>query len=319
MTSKILLITGATGFIGRNLVACLSERGDLYLRLLVRDVDKAKSLFGAKHNIQIIKGDLSNITSLISATNGVDEIIHLAGEVSSWGDKDIFISTNIEGTKSLLLAASKSDKPIKRIICTSSIAVYGCSDDNPVKESSILPKLSWPYANSKVEMEKIIERNNFISYVILRLGDVIGKDSVWVTNPIKLMRYRFLFLIRESKGQINFISIKDVIESIKTILNSDIVNTTYNVTAGTSVSFNEYFRDLALKNKLPIPISLPKQVVYFFTGLIEFVYRLLSLKNEATLHSLNYISCERHINIDKILKETNWTPKITYTSMIEQT
>ena len=150
-----LLITGAAGFIGSNLVHLLRrERSEWFIRAL-------DSLTYAGHagnlephlgdqSVELIVGDVANTADVNRAVEGVDAILHLAAE--SHVDRSIlgsaaFVQTNVVGTHRLLEAARKGGLPM---IIISTDEVYGdlgpkdpaFTEQHPIKPSS-------PYSASK--------------------------------------------------------------------------------------------------------------------------------------------------------------------------
>ncbi len=317
ITKRVILITGGTGFIGQYIIRHLKNINHYRIRILTRDEKKAEKIFYPCNNIEIVQGNLQNIDSLRKAVNGVDEVIHLAAEVSSWGDKSSYFNNNVLGTKNLYSAIKEMEKPVWRIISASSIAVYGCPDCKIITENTPVQKTGWPYADTKIEMENVIrEFKNFVPSIILRIGDVIGPESTWVKNPLKLLKLRLLFLINHSEGILNYIDIRDLVDLIEILLDSNINNTIYNVSSGEYTIFNDYFRDLAIQKRLPAPLSLPKKMVKFLIRTQELFCRIFNMRTESTLHTLNYISCARHISIGKVKAMTHWIPKIPYKTLL---
>ncbi|MEO6724199.1 MAG: NAD-dependent epimerase/dehydratase family protein, partial [Blastocatellia bacterium] len=114
-------VTGATGFIGGNLVRALLADGH-QVRALVRPSSDQRNVAGLP--IETVSGDLSNQSSLTEQIAGCDVVFHLAAHYSLWAkDRDAIYSANVTGTKNLL-AAARSLR-IKRFIHTSSVAAIG--------------------------------------------------------------------------------------------------------------------------------------------------------------------------------------------------
>ena len=112
-----ILITGATGFIGRHLASVLSKTYSV--RCLVRkssDITPLRDL-----NVDITYGDLLVRKSLGPALDGIDLVYHLAGEVYARRKQDYY-NGNVLATHNLLEACE--EKGTKRIIFLSSIGVY---------------------------------------------------------------------------------------------------------------------------------------------------------------------------------------------------
>ncbi len=124
--SRIIAITGATGFAGRQAAAALLARGHR-LKALVRQPDSA----GLDPAVELIRGDVSDPAALARLVEGADTAVHLAGALAA-ADRHGYFSVNEQGTKALLSAAAQAG--VKRFVHISSLAarephysLYGAS------------------------------------------------------------------------------------------------------------------------------------------------------------------------------------------------
>ena len=117
------LVTGANGLIGANLVRELIRAGN-QVRALVRPTSDMRSLQGL--DVEIIHGDVLDLDSLISATQGCDMVFHTAAIFSYWGDPVALENLAVQGTHNIIEAAHQSG--ISRVIITSSSVVFGSSN-----------------------------------------------------------------------------------------------------------------------------------------------------------------------------------------------
>jgi len=155
---SLFLITGGAGFIGSHLTAALLQRND-QVRVLDNFATGKRSnveLFGdAVRNgaLEVIEGDVRDADAVRHALKGVDYVLHLAAVVSvpqSMVDPQLTHAVNVDGLLNVLNAARHYD--VKRIVLSSSCAVYGDNDDLPLKETSQTKPLS-PYAATKLMSE----------------------------------------------------------------------------------------------------------------------------------------------------------------------
>ena len=103
---RSVLVTGATGFIGQQLVKCLLAE-HVSVRALVRDPAKASHLPSA---VELFQGDLTKAESLHGVCQGIDTVFHVAGLAHAWAEKsalaaDQHRAINLQGTEALLEAA----------------------------------------------------------------------------------------------------------------------------------------------------------------------------------------------------------------------
>ena len=101
----MILITGATGFIGQHLVARLIAQGERP-RCLVRDVDKAATILPAD-KVELVQGATTRPETLENAVRGIDTIVHAAFMTADrkQSEGNHYEETNVGGTSNLILAA----------------------------------------------------------------------------------------------------------------------------------------------------------------------------------------------------------------------
>lgn len=146
-------VTGASGFVGANLVRALLERG-WAVRALVRG--PAASLDGLA--IERVGGDLFS-PELSAAMRGCDAVFHVAAFYSLWRrDHREVMRVNVEGTRLVLGAARRAGVP--RVVHTSSVAAIGVKRDGPADEQyqSKPEDLVGVYKRSKYEAEREVAR-----------------------------------------------------------------------------------------------------------------------------------------------------------------
>ncbi len=143
------LVTGGAGFIGSHIVRSLLEQ-DAHVRVLDNfSTGKRENLQGLNGNLEVIEGDLRDASTLAEAVREVEVIFHEAAFISvpqSMEQPQDCFDVNITGTSLLFDAARKAG--VHRVVIASSAAVYGDSDEMPLKEQTPLRPLS-PYAVSK--------------------------------------------------------------------------------------------------------------------------------------------------------------------------
>ena len=114
------LVTGATGHIGNVLVKELVKRGEKVRALVLPDEDLTP-LNGL--DIEIVKGNILDKSSLVAAFKGVDYVFHLAGIISIMPGKDQLVhDVNVNGTANMVEAAKAAR--VKKFIHTSSIHAF---------------------------------------------------------------------------------------------------------------------------------------------------------------------------------------------------
>ena len=164
----MILVTGASGFVGGHVVHALRGR-DLPVRALVRNPGKAGKLvaWGA----ELAQGDMTDPDSLRRAVDGAETIVHLVAIRQGRGQE--FQRIMVDGTRDLLAVANEAH--VRRFVHMSAL---GTSEQT---------KNLVPYFRAKWETEQLV-RGAGIPYVIFRPSFVFGPDGGILPTFVKLAR-----------------------------------------------------------------------------------------------------------------------------------
>jgi nucleoside-diphosphate-sugar epimerase len=136
----IALVTGGSGYFGSSLIEKLLTAGWICKSLDINVPDNDGE------GVEFIKADIRDYSSVLNACKGVDVVFHNVAQVPLAKDKHLFESVNINGTINVLDSAIEAG--VKKIIYTSSSAVFGVPKTNPVDES-VLPNPMESYGHAK--------------------------------------------------------------------------------------------------------------------------------------------------------------------------
>jgi nucleoside-diphosphate-sugar epimerase len=146
-----VMLTGATGHVGANLLHCLLGRGER-VRVLVRPGSPREAIRGV--DVEVVEGDLRDVSALGPALVGCDRVYHCAAKVQTvqGGEAELF-AINVLGTRNLLTAAKNAHA--RRVVVTSSLGAVGHPEARPCNEQDPFnpfdPHL--PYEESKAWVE----------------------------------------------------------------------------------------------------------------------------------------------------------------------
>jgi len=174
----MILVTGASGFLGRHVVAALRERGH-QIRAMVRPAADTKALDW--QDVDVFRADLRGDCDLTAAFDDVDLLVHLAACVV--GDDSDHLASTVVGTERLLHAMARSHT--RRLILASTFSVYACSVRGTLDECSPLEGAAvyerGAYAIAKLWQERITRefaaRHNWL-LTILRPGIIWGAGNL---------------------------------------------------------------------------------------------------------------------------------------------
>jgi dTDP-glucose 4,6-dehydratase len=182
VNGRAALVTGAGGFIGGHLAACLVAEG-ARVRAFVRynsrgDIGTLGWLDPAVvAEMEIVAGDLRDVESVAQAVRGADTVFHLGAQIAipySYRNARDFFETNVLG--SLNVAQSALAANVQRVVHVSTSEVYGSAQTVPISERHPLEAQS-PYSASKIGADKLMEsfhRTYGLPVVIVRPFNTYG-------------------------------------------------------------------------------------------------------------------------------------------------
>jgi dihydroflavonol-4-reductase len=170
-----LLVTGATGFLGRSVVRELGAHGHTLISYIRPSSDPEPI---SKYVTRITKGDITDPLAVARAADGADAIVHMAADLSHWSiRRERIFRTNVYGTRIVAEAAKTAGVPF--LLHVSSVAAVGYSPDGtPVDERAVnnLIKLGLLYHESKrlAEDEAFDARRYGVKVATVNPGVIYG-------------------------------------------------------------------------------------------------------------------------------------------------
>lgn len=184
-------VTGASGFIGRRVLAALQARGHGLRALSHRSPPVAGPM-------ETVSGGLSDGAALDRLVAGADAVVHLAGIVAAPRRQD-FEAVNTAGTDRLAACAEAAGVP--RFLYVSSLAAR-------------VPELS-PYAASKAAAEACLARRPALAYDVLRPPAVYGPGDRQVLIILQLLKAGIALLAAPPSARVALIHVDDLAEAIR--------------------------------------------------------------------------------------------------------
>jgi nucleoside-diphosphate-sugar epimerase len=138
------LVTGGNGYFGRLLAQRVADRGEA---VRVLDID---TVGAGGPGVEVVRGDIRDVRAVREAVDGVDVVYHNVAQVPLAKDPHLLRSVNVDGTTLLLAAAG--DAGVAKVVHTSSSAVFGVPEANPVLPTTV-PKPQEAYGDAKLAAE----------------------------------------------------------------------------------------------------------------------------------------------------------------------
>jgi nucleoside-diphosphate-sugar epimerase len=305
----MVLVTGASGFLGGELVKQLVEKGES-VRIIKRADSEISHLDSIINKIEIVQADILDVPSLEIAFNGIEKIYHCAA-VIGYDDSvyDAMYKCNIEGTANVVNVALSKD--IKKLLHVSSIAAIGGKPNELITEDTKWENNQWTthYGITKMLAEREVWRGiqEGLESVIVNPGIILGasnnehKATTRVFKRIADKKMPFY-----SNGTNGFIDVADVVKITIQLMNSDIHSERFILISENS-SFKEYFERIAGQ----LNVEAPKKVLNKSLGnlfiLLDWLASKFNNRKRGLTKEILKVSLEKfEYSNEKIKKRLNY-------------
>lgn len=293
MSNKTVLLTGATGFLGKYIQSRLTMLGFKVITLGRTSCE--------------INCDLATETPKLPSN--IDFVVHAAGKAHSvpktQKEGEAFYEVNYKGTINLLDALKASNSPLKSVIFISSVAVYGQFEGSLIDEEFPLNARD-PYGKSKILAEQCIESFGLeqkVNTCILRLPLIAGHIAPGnLGSMIKAIKKGWYLSIGNANVKKSIVLAEDVAEIIPTLFEK---TGTYNLTDGYHPTFSELEISIASGLGKRKPIKIPQTLANLMAKTGDWVGK----KSPINTLKLKKIQSELTFSDSKSRAEIGWNPK----------
>lgn len=316
MTGKnLVLVSGANGHLGNNLVRLLIKEG-FHVRASVRSIQNKECFKDL--NCEVVQADITDKGSFVKALQGVHTFYAVGASFKLWAKdpkKEIY-DVNMNGTRNTIEAAAEAG--VKRIVYVSSIAALDYTH-LPAKESNgYNPDRRDMYYNSKNDGEKLafqLAEELGIELVSVMPGAMIGGEAFLPLN----VSYGVLKLIlnkqipMDTQITLNWVDVKDVAEGCYLAAQKGRSGERYilaNEKCMTITNTTRLAQKLYPELKIKVPGSVPKFVLYTIAGLMELSAKISGKPPVLTTKDIAMFSgLQQNFDISKARNELGFNPK----------
>jgi nucleoside-diphosphate-sugar epimerase len=315
------LVTGASGFVGSLLVRQLIKRGDR-VRALVRNPHTNRWLSPAA--AEICTGDLSDLTALTRACQGVELVFHTAALTTHWSTHAEYTKTNVEGARNLLEAMERAGAP--RLIHFSTHLVYGRC--NGVRTEADPTQITGDgYPDSKIAAEELIRREGArrgFAWTILRPTNIYGPhDHNWMPMVARNISRRRMRLFGTAQCNASLVYGDDVAEfALECSVHPAARGEIFNVANAEQVSWEKFFQTFAAQLGATFPsMRIPYWLIHPTAGILEQVWRIARVAGPppVTRFGVELLASDWRCSARKAEERLGFVAKTGYQQGIETT
>lgn len=308
-----VLITGATGLLGGHLIKELQRRNE-QIRALVLPVENADKL--TAQGVEVVRGDITDASTLGPAVKNVDLIFHLAGMMGVWRPLADYRLVNVNGSENLYKAAQAAG--VRRYVHTSSHTVYGLGHGRFMTENDPLKPDPDPYPLTKAEGDRLMRRlmlKSEVETVIVRPGTFFGpEDRLHFGRMAQKVKDGKGLIVGRGDNALPFCYVTDVVQGfLLAAYHENAPGNVYNITNDQPLTQQEMFDTIAdaVGGKRPT-LHLPYLPIYYGSIVAERIVAPLTRSKPVVtqLGAMMFGSDNRH-SVEKARKELGFEPEVS--------
>jgi len=310
MTTTVL-VTGATGFLGKQVLNTLTQDSSLQLIAACRSPQKLPPSFRG----EVRQGDLRDANYRQSLVQGVDVLCHIGTWAAMWGHKNEEKSHFYAPCIDLIEQAQKHG--VQRFIMTSTIAIADKKHAPPLKDNSATVKTGyWPHLDALIDVDAYMRAHasRGMQMVTLRLGHFVGAGNTLGLVPVLVPRLktRLVPWLAGGRKRMPLITAEDLGEAyLKTVVANNLKPyESFNICGAEFPTSREVLEHIHQQTGLPLPwFSVPYWLGYAFGASMESLYPLLPGKAPFLTRSIVHLAEEWLADTRYAQQKLGFTPQ----------
>jgi uncharacterized protein (TIGR01777 family) len=293
------LITGASGFLGQNIVNSLSS-----FKVLSRTPERARAVLG--HETDVTPWNPSQEIAPVTAFDGVDTVIHLAGEnvgVGRWTEKKKrrIRDSRVLGTRNLIAGMARSPHRPRTLISASAIGIYGDQGDDSITEHGSRGSSFLSNVCADWEREASLAADLGVRTVFLRFGILLGNEGGALPRMVTPFKWFVGGRLGSGHQYMSWIHISDAVRAVLWAASHGSVRGPINVVAPSASTNREFTSALAGALNRPALFPVPGFALRLVAG--EFAGELLASHRVAPQVLLDRGFTWQHPSLDGALND----------------
>lgn len=278
-TQQRVLVTGASGFVGRSIISAMSRRDDLVVVAGCRRPERLPAEFRGEVRV----GDLRDSAYRASVVQGVDVVCHAGTWSSLWGhrkqEQAYFLEPGIDLVEQSIRAG------VGRFLLTGTMVTSPPPGDTPLSDFAPVRKTGfWPHLDALIALDEFMRREQHrgTKMVHLRLGHFVGPGNTLGLVPalVPRLQTRLVPWINHGRARLALVGEDDIAQAFVLAATSNDIDSyeAFNITGPESPTSREVFELIADEAGLALPwFSVPRSAAYAFGWLMEKVHQFLPL------------------------------------------
>lgn len=311
-----VLVTGANGFIGSELVRLLLEQGHQVRCLIHRSKGRLKDL-----DVHLVQGSVTDTVGLPAAVEGVEAVWHLAGSgrAGDWGTRKWFFEQNADGTRNLLDAAVSAG--VRRFVQVSSLAVHRFTGHLDADEETPADQKKYAYGASKLAAERYVKKaggGNLIEAVIVRPAVVVfgPEDTTAFIHMAPMLEKGRWTHVKGGKTFLCYTYVSNLVDGLLLAgTHEKAAGETFNITDDMQIRWKEFIgavvhafdvRERAMS--FPVPVARAAGIT------LEAVFKLFRTRKPPPItdYRTALVSKNFHFSCGKAKRVLGYRPRVSF-------
>lgn len=263
--SKVAVVAGGTGLIGRWLIPLLVSDG-YRVKLLTRNQSKVQS---SGSNVDVVEWSGKPDERLVSLLENTTAVINLAGYniATLWTkqNRKKIVESRILPTRALAQAVNSCKNPPKVFVQASAVGIYSYNSSSFLTENSAVGNGFLPALVNDWENEALACANA-TRVLIIRTGIVLSSNGGFLPKIVKPTRYFVGAMLGDGENVVPWIHISDHVRAIKFLIDNPAASGAFNLTAPATNSYADIARQVAGFYHRPMLLRIPKFLLRLLPG-----------------------------------------------------
>jgi len=310
MTNPVL-VTGATGFLGRHVCRELLEAGHA-----VRGIGRSDGSDLTAMGVEFVQGSILDDEPLVQATDGIETAYHLAGWVSrDPKDAEAMRAIHVDGTRRMVEALSASG--CRRVVYASSTGTiaastdpHACADESTPYPLELVGK--WPYYESKIEAEELgfnLARERGLEWIAINPSLILGPGDLGGSSTGDVIQVMKKQIPAVPPGGVCFVDVRDVAIGALQAMEKGIPGERY-ILGAANWSLETFIRQIGIAGGVKTPtLSSPGWLTVNSARIVEPICRLFGKTPPLDLASAQMSCLFWYADNSKARSDLGFTPR----------